>query len=88
MTQQFIGRSRNLLAAARLPEFIAWLEARGWQSINTVGADEVLRMRGADQRVLLVTRRDQAMQHVTVAGVALELALEFISQTKAKGGHQ
>jgi hypothetical protein len=82
MSGRYIGRARNLLTVQGVPEFRAWLEARGWVWVLPISADEVLRM-GHEGRIITVTQRRGARMHVTVSGYALELAQQFIADRQA-----
>lgn len=83
MKRTYTGRARNLLTVARLADFRDWLMHRGWRAEAIIGRDEHLRMRNSeDDSLLLVTGREKASTHVTVSGVALELAQEFLAERK------
>lgn len=71
--------SRNMLAIAKLPEFIAFCQSKGW-AIDPVNHDfEVLRMRNPEVRMpLIIHTTVNAKEHYTVSANSYRLARQFV----------
>ena len=76
-------RARDLLHKTHIHEFRAWLEDRGYIFEIPKGDYEVLRMRHEnDQHPLLVYKRDDMPEHLTVHGVAYRMAKMFYRERR------
>lgn len=71
--------SRDMLAIAKLPEFIAFCQSKGWV-IDPVNHDyEVLRMRNPKARIpLIVHTTANPKEHYTVSANSYRLARQFV----------
>lgn len=73
-------RSRCLLHLNKLDTFKVFCASRGWRDEPIKGPYEVLRMTRTGSSPLIVYARNRATEHVTVAGVALEMARAFLRE--------
>lgn len=73
-------RSRSLLHLNKLADFKAFCASRGWREESIKGPYEVLRMTRTCSSPLIVYARNGATEHLTVAGVALEIARAFVRE--------
>ncbi len=78
-----MSRSRCLLHRTRLKAFQAFCEERGWVAEPTKGIYEVLRMRHPEEIApMIVYRRIEIKEHLTVYGTGVKLAIEFVHQKR------
>ncbi len=77
-----MSRARNLLHFNKLAAFQAFCESRGWRADSVKGPYERLRMTKPGSEILLVYRRNDATEHVTVHGIALKMAQAFINDRR------
>lgn len=76
---------RSRLHHTHLAAFIAFCEARGWESEPVKGPYERLRMRHPEKREpLLVHTRQDAREHLSVWGHSLTLTTAFLAQSHAR----
>ena len=78
-----MATSRSLLAIDKLEDFSRFCEERGWEKRHLKGTYEVLRMRHKEvTHPLIVYRKTDAVEHLTVHGNSLKLALAFVKATR------
>ena len=78
-----MATSRSLLAINKLEDFSRFCEERGWEMRYLKGTYEVLRMKHKEvTRPLIVYRKSDATEHLTVHGNSLKLARAFVKATQ------
>ena len=81
-----MARSRSTLHFSKLEEFTAWLESKGWRSVELKGPYETLRMVNKGKyglRTLLVYCKDGATQHLTTSGISEQLVQKWLREREA-----
>lgn len=73
-------RSRSLLHLNKLDDFRAFCESRGWSNASIKGPYERLRMTRSGSSPLIVYARSSATEHLTVHGVAEQMARAFLRE--------